>query len=219
MVATTDDKAALAIRKRIRELGLSQPKVSKLAGRSPAWLATQVLPDPENAVRYLAAKDPDTLQKLLRALRWTWEEFSEATGITLSGPFLEHQSFPRGVRMAPVLGEAAAGRPYEYPIPTDLYRPSTVIFFVSGDSMDDGSEDAIREGDMVLVDRSLTTLRNGGLYVLEIIGDGYTLKEARKLNGEWVFIPWNPAHPVLRPEEVRVVGEVYAVNRFRRVRR
>ncbi|MFM9420688.1 LexA family protein [Thermus scotoductus] len=218
MVAVAEEKAALAIRKRIRELGLSQPKVSRMAGRSPAWLATQVLPDPANAIRYLAAKDPETLERLLRALQWTWDEFSEATGISLSGPFTE-QHVPSNVRMVPVLGEAAAGRPFEYPIPADLYRPSTAIFFVSGDSMDDGSEDAIRDGDMVLVDRSLTAVRNGGLYVLEIIGDGYTLKEARKLNGEWVFIPWNPAHPVLRPDEVRVVGEVYAVNRFRRLRR
>ena len=85
--------------------------------------------------------------------------------------------------------------------------------------MDDGTEDAIREGDMVLVDTSVKELKPGGLYVLEIVGDGYTLKEARKLNGEWVFMPWNPKHPAVRPDEVKVVGKVYAVNRFRTVRR
>ncbi|MEC5128495.1 S24 family peptidase, partial [Verrucomicrobiales bacterium BCK34] len=147
-------------------------------------MATQVLPDPENAIRYLAAKDPATLQKLLRALQWSWDEFSRATGISLEMPFSEQRAIPDNIRTAPVLGEATGGRPYEYPIPADLYRPTTAIFFVSGDSMDDGTEDGIRDGDMVLVDRSLTALRNGGLYVLEIIGDGYTVKEARKLNGE-----------------------------------
>ena len=89
------------------------------------------------------------------------------------------------------------------------------MYEVQGDSMDDGTERAIRDGDLVLVDTNLTELRPGKVYVVEILGDGLTVKEARKLNGEWLFIPWNPAHAPLRAEEVRVLGEVYAVSRYR----
>ncbi len=113
----------------------------------------------------------------------------------------------------PVLGVAAGGKPYEYPVPRSLWRPGGAVFMVEGNSMDDGTERAIRDGDMVLVDTTLTHLQTGKLYVLEIIGDGYTIKQARKLNGEWVWLPFNPEHPALHPKEVRVVGQVYKVLR------
>lgn len=104
----------MAIRKRIRELGLSQPKVSRMVGRSASWLATQVLPDPENAIRYLWAKDPEAFNRLLRVLQWTPEEFSRETGIQLPGaeipgsiplPALMADAVERGE----VLGELVSG--------------------------------------------------------------------------------------------------------------
>jgi repressor LexA len=118
--------------------------------------------------------------------------------------------------MMPVLGVAAGGKPFEYPVPAELWRPNGVVFIVDGDSMDDGTERAIKDGEMLLVDTSLTDLQSGKLYVVEIIGDGYTVKEARRINGEWVLLPWNPNHPVLKPHEARVVGQVYASGLFRK---
>jgi repressor LexA len=81
--------------------------------------------------------------------------------------------------------------------------------------MDDGTERAIRDGDLVLVDTNLSELHPGKVYVVEILGDGLTVKEARQLGGEWFLMPWNPQHPPLRAEEARVLGEVYAVSRYR----
>lgn len=199
------------IQERRRQLGLTQEEVALRAGVSPS-LITKL----EQGRQDILKMKTINLMRLLDVLGLTPEDLG-----------LEHVPRPHphsdlvlaNARMVPVLGSTAAGQPYGYPVPVDLYRPSSAVFFVEGDSMDDGSEDAIRDGDMVLVDLSLTELRPGKLYVVELIGDGYTLKEARKLNGEWVLIPWNPAYPITRPDEARVVGEVYAVSRFRRVRR
>jgi SOS-response transcriptional repressor LexA len=63
--------------------------------------------------------------------------------------------------------------------------------------MDDGTERAIRDGDLVLVDTNLTELHPGKVYVVEILGDGLTVKEARQLGGEW--LPHALESPRTRP--------------------
>lgn len=204
------------IRSKREALGLTQEEVALRSGLSPSLIAKL-----EQGRQDLLRMQTANLLSLLRVLNISPSELADMLSVELQELVQAYtpSASPAKIRMVPILGEATAGKPYEYPIPAELHRPNTAVFFVSGDSMDDGTEDAIKDGDMVLVDTSLTRLRPGGLYVLEILGDGYTIKEARKLNGEWVFIPWNPNHPPLRPDEVRVVGEVYVVNRFRKVRR
>jgi len=211
--AVESKKMGQLLKARREELGLTQEEVALRAGVSPSLVAKL-----EQGRQDIWDMKVSNFVGLARALQLDpihlRQLFSDVEQSVLKATLA-----PATTKTAPVLGEAAAGKPFEYPIPADLYRPTTAIFFVSGDSMDDGTEDAIREGDMVLVDTSVKELKPGGLYVLEIVGDGYTLKEARKLNGEWVFMPWNPKHPAVCPDEVKVVGKVYAVNRFRTVRR
>jgi len=199
------------LRTRREELGLTQEEVALRADVSPSLIAKL-----EQGRQDLSRMKVGNLIRLAEVLKITPDELRKLLG---EPTFPLVNLIPAKVKMVPVLGEAMAGKTIEYGIPVEYYRPGSVVFFVSGDSMDDGTEKAILDGDMVLVDTSLTDLRPGGLYVLEIIGDGYTVKEARKLNGEWAFFSWNPNYGILRPDEVRVVGEVYAVNRIRRVRR
>ncbi len=158
----------------------------------------------------------DNFYALIRALEWGLQSFAEETGLDIPHSlYSQADVLPADVKFVPILGAAMGGKPYEYPIPRSLYRPGSAVYEVQGDSMDDGTERAIREGDLVLVDTTLTTLRPGKVYVVEIIGDGLTVKEARQIDGEWLFFPWNPHHRPLRGDEVRVLGEVYAVSRNR----
>ena len=71
------------IKERLKELGLSQAKFSKMVGKSPGWAAARFLPNVFNMLRYFAYKEPQTIDKILRALQWSPEEFAEATGIEI----------------------------------------------------------------------------------------------------------------------------------------
>lgn len=83
--AITDEKAGLAIRRRMRELGLSQKELGARVGKSQAWVSQELLRTPEQVIRYLWARDPEAVQRLLHALQLTPEEFSRETGIQLPG--------------------------------------------------------------------------------------------------------------------------------------
>lgn len=112
-------------------------------------------------------------------------------------------------RNAPILGVAEAGQPFEYPVPIELYRPNMVVYQVSGSSLDSGSPDAIKDGDYLFIDTNDQELRNGKLYVFEIIGDGHCVKRARLVNDEWLLMSDNPEYPTLKITEVKIVGKVY----------
>lgn len=204
---------AAAIAARRRELGKTQEDLAFETGLSQS-LISQI----ERGVHHPLRLTAENFHALLKALQWGLHSFSEATGIEVPVERFAYADIaPASIRFVPILGGTMAGKPFEYPIPREYYRPGAAVYEVQGDSMDDGTERAIKEGDLVLVDTSLRDLRPGKLYVLEIIGDGYTLKEARKVGDDWLFISWNPAYEVLRPDEVRVVGQVYSISRFREV--
>ena len=67
----------------------------------------------------------------------------------------------------------------------------------------------IHDGDWVLVDTSLTKPINGKVFLLEIIGDGTTVKRLRQVAGQWVFLSDNPGGETWTADQVRIVGEVY----------
>jgi len=169
------------------------------------------------------------MSALLRALDWTAAEFERVTGMELGqfkqvhpgeAPTSFMTSIPGGLQLVSVVATANGGRPSEYAIPVkrDLVRPATRAFHVEGSSMDDGTEDGIRDGDWVLVNTSLTELENGKVYLIEIIGDGMTIKRLRRAGPDWLFLPDNPAGHALRLNEARVIGQVYAKVSYGKVR-
>jgi repressor LexA len=195
-----------------KALGLTQEEVALRADVSPSLVAKL-----EQGRQNIQSMQLENYVRLCRVLGLDPVAFAAEAGVELpSSVGVRLAEVPSDLRMMPVLGVAAGGKPFEYPVPAELWRPNGVVFIVDGDSMDDGTERAIKDGEMLLVDTSLTDLQPGKLYVVEIIGDGYTVKEARRINGEWVFLPWNPHHPVLKPHDVRVVGQVYASGLFRK---
>ncbi len=219
------------LRRRRRELGLTLADVARDVGVTDVYVGSV-----ERGVRSLERWPWQRLEALRRALQWTPEEFYEATGIELpvmgagsgslgvtgggSGNVQNPPTLPSGYTMIPVVGAANGGKPVEYTVPIreDVMRPGAVAFEVHGDSMDDGSAEAIRNGDLVLVDTSLTDLVPGKVYLVELPGQGLMVKRLRRVGDALWFMSDNPINGSFPAEDaVRVVGQVYGKVSFGRV--
>lgn len=163
------------------------------------------------------------LAELLRVLEWTQADWLAALGQPIdetseseepNQPVDGHgfMEIPGGMLRVPVMGIANGGKPTGWmPVRKSAVRgANTRAFEVQGDSMAVGDRDGIRDGDCVLVDTSLTKPVNGKVFLLEIIGDGMTVKRLRQIEGQWLFISDNPeVGETWREDQVRIVGRVY----------
>ncbi len=206
---------AEALRRRREELGLTQ---EELAARTANELGEELLAQRTISALELGQLYPlklttERLSAYLKALRWTPEEFYEATGLEVPLVYRPSGEPREDVVWLPVVATGTAGRPWPQegilPVPREFVRPGSILVRVDGDSMDTGDDRGIKDGDYVLVDPNLTDLRDGHVYLVEIAGDGLAVKRAKKAGKGWVFISDNPAGPVLTPSEARVVGQVY----------
>lgn len=122
----------------------------------------------------------------------------------------------------PVYGSANGGTRSEYGIPVDpeLVRcENTHAYEVAGNSMDTGTESGIRDDECGLVDTSLTKCIPGRVFLLEIIGDGMTVKHRRVFDGEWPFASHNAeVVETWRGDQVRVIGHVYGKVNLKAIR-
>lgn len=168
-----------------------------------------------------------SLRTLSYLLKWSSDEFEEHVGVPVGKvPYLDDGPDNRttirseellvvgGLVKVPVFGVANGGKPHDYGVllvkPSMVRGDNTRAFQVEGDSMDTGREGAIMDGDYVLVDLSLTEPVNGRVFLLEIIGDGMTVKRLRNVDGAWVFLSDNPeAGESWRDDQVRIIGRVY----------
>lgn len=166
----------------------------------------------------IAASSPARIRALARGLQWSLDEFERNIGVPGSSaqvvaPVGGPVRLVGGLVMVPVVGTANGGRPAEYGVPVKpkLVRgDNTRAFEVQGDSMDTGKEGSIQDGDWVLVDLSLTEAVNGKVFLLEILGDGMTVKRLRRVAEAWLFLSDNPsAGESWRDDQVRIIGQVY----------
>jgi len=103
------DRAGVAIRRRMRELGLSQPDLGRALGRSYSWVNMYLLERPVYTLRRMWVQNPDLIARLLKALQWTPEEFTREIGIQLPGAGIPG-SIPVVRYRIPVI-DAGAGPP------------------------------------------------------------------------------------------------------------
>lgn len=218
-----------AIYERRDVLGISGPEAAMLsetyAREKPAIYAKfsqQTLSrwESDRTGAIIAASSPARIRSLARVLQWTLEEFSTKVGVPAVGWELvapRDDAAPTrlvgGLVIVPVVGLANGGRPSEYGLPVEpsLVRgDNTRAFQVEGDSMANAAGGGIRDGNWVLVDTSLTTPVNGRVFLLEIIGDGMTVKRLRRVGDAWIFMSDNPAvGESWREDQVAIVGQVY----------
>lgn len=215
----TLSKAGIAIRRMLKDLDppRSQHDLGQALGKSQGWVSTYLLRDTDSTLRRLWLENPAKIETLLDFLRKSPEQFEQETGVKLpifSRP--DNATTSRSVvyKLVPIRSMSMGGLPLDeeqYPVPVSLWRPGMEIFAHEGDSMvrDDGS--GIHPGAYIFVDTNALDLRNRELFMFRIPGNGYVLKEARKINGHYKLVSWNPLETVLEPEEVEIVGHVYEV--------
>lgn len=206
-------------------LGLTGPEVAamseQLAASDPARYAKfsqQTLSrwESDKTGAIIGASSPARLRALATALQWSSDEFEDSVGVPLgAGRAIESGKVKLvgGLVMVPLVGVANGGMPTEYvlPVKPSLVRGgNTRAFQVSGNSMAVGPDGGIQDGDWVLVDIALRQPVNGKVFLLEVIGDGMTVKRLRNVDGQWVFMSDNPeAGEAWREDQVRIVGRVY----------
>ncbi len=91
--------------------------------------------------------------------------------------------------------------------------PASVWLIVDGTSMDDGSPEGFRQGDLILVDPD-AGWGSGDFVIIANGGDEWTFKRIRKDGPTWFMEAMNPGYaPRVRaiPEGWRVVGRVVEV--------
>ena len=194
---------------RLRELregfGLGVREVARL---SEGAFTHSYVSNLENGVSAWSKASLTTLKGFARAFGISVDELIRRVSDDEGDP-PKPQPKLSGFRLAPILGAVNAGLPHDYPVPSKLYRACTGVYQVQGESMTTGDPDSIQDGDWLLIDRSVTEIQDGKVYVFEILGDGYTVKRARKFNGAFYLVSDNPEHPSFKPSEVRVIGQVY----------
>ncbi|MFA5551628.1 MAG: S24 family peptidase [Trueperaceae bacterium] len=175
----------------------------------------------------IGASSPARLRALAKLLKWTAEEFEEKVGVPVASGRITVSTDNRlrlvgGLVMVPLVGVANGGPPSDYGVPVipELVRgDNTRAYLVEGNSMAIGEDRGIQDGDWVLVDTSLTKPASGLVFLLEIIGDGMTVKRLKRIQGEWLFMSDNPeADETWRPDQVRIVGHVYGKVDFTEIR-
>lgn len=73
----------MLLRRRISEVEGTQRSVGKEAGRSQAWVSSELLGDTQRVVKHLWVNEPDTLERLASALEWSVPELVEQVGVAL----------------------------------------------------------------------------------------------------------------------------------------
>jgi repressor LexA len=208
------------IKRRLKQLGLSQADFSKRLGKSPGWAAARFFPDVERAVRYFAYMDPKTLDRMLSVLRWTPEEFARETGIHIPLEAPHPDLSPVARYRIPVV-DAGAGPPMwseeaEYivlHIPELRGKSERELFAVRvhGDSM----EPTLREGDVVVF-WTQGAVEPGRIVAVHVHWDGVVIKRLQRHGGTWYLYSDNPEHPpVPLLEADKVLG--VAVNLVRKI--
>jgi repressor LexA len=160
---------------------------------------------------------------LLGVFDWSVLDFQRETGLQvgLATPILMSERLaqankkrlidhaaPVGFHLVEVVA-ASAGMPVTYPVPDSIWRKGARVYKIAGDSMETPSG-GLKDGDWVVVDTTQKHVQEGKVYCLEIIGNGHTIKRARKLGGKWWLTSDNSVHKSFQADEAIVIGLVYS---------
>ncbi|WP_041554109.1 S24 family peptidase [Oceanithermus profundus] len=107
---------------------------------------------------------------------------------------------------------------YAVPIREDMMRPEAIAFEVQGDSMDDGTPNTIRDGNVVIVATLLTDLVRGEVFLVELPGQGLMAKRLRRVSDAPWFLSDKPTNDFFPAGDVVwVVGQTYGKLSYSRV--
>lgn len=212
------------------ERPLSQAAVERLTDRlGPGRRVTQAyLSKIENGHQALDGVDPRRLEALRVALGVDQDAFEAGTGIRVASgarlPDRPADDDPASLAPPPLGGItlavralASAGSPVvpgeemlgAFTLPEAAYRPGLEVYQAEGDSMTTLDPRAsIDDGDVLIVDTTDLTPRDGKVFVIESPAHGVCVKRVRALGDQlWLFSD-NPRHPPFQFDSATVRGRV-----------
>lgn len=217
------DRAGIAIGRRLQDVDLTQADLVRILKKSQSWVSQVLLDQADKTLRRLYVNDPELLIRLMEALKWTPEQFAQETGVgfvvqvaeVAPGARLRDSAVPAELVRVPFRGVASAGAAPDpdavIEIPRKLARVGVAVYVVDGESMLPNLDD----GDSVLVDESVTTLRNNAVFAIRPGGNGVQIRRCMILRslGRTVFVPDNEGYPEydLEEDDVEVLGHVYSI--------
>ena len=210
MVKNETNKAATAIRRRIKERDWTQGTLAQRLGKSQAWVSSSLLVRTQETIDYLLYKQPQVFRLLLGALGWTLEQFNEETGLVISGSnSLSTEAIPETLVMVKVIGTNT-----QLPVSSSIARVTAQAYKMPDNSMDDGSADAIREGDWVLVDFADVTPVNGRRYLISNV-KGLCVRRLLRVGDAWIWAADNIEAASLQGSAANIEGACYTVLSYR----
>lgn len=130
------EEANLVIRRRMRELGITQKELGKRVNKSQAWVSQELLSDVQQTIKRLWVNEPYNLSALARALEWSDYELIEKAGVAIpvqqpqvltssDQAFLDRYGDRADLSvLIPVYGSLAAGiKGFEEATEPEDYRP------------------------------------------------------------------------------------------------
>lgn len=222
------NRAVLALRRRLKDLGLTQTELALRIGRVQGWVSGRLFIDPDATLRHLAYKDPDTLAKLLDALQWSsLEELNRSTGLDIPTSQalqdevqVDTEDLRGGTRTIPVYDLLSAGPGGDggtlidvIDIPAAWEGPHAA-YEVVGDSM----APDIPEGARVVV-RVQDYASPGNEIVVWVPDHGMLVKYLERITpeGELVLTSYNPEYRPIWAKDAKIYGVVVEVRLRRRV--
>lgn len=220
-------RAVLAIRRRLKDRGLSQTELAQRTGRVQGWVSSRLLVDPDATLRYLAYKDEETLAKLLDALGWSIEELNRSTGLDIPTSQglkdevqLETEDLRGGTRTIPVYDLLSAGPGGDGGTVIDVidipgaWEGHHAAYQVTGDSM----APDIPPGAIVVV-RVQDYATPGNEVVVWSPDHGMLVKKLERITneGDVVLTSYNPNFKPIWTRDVKFYGVVVEVRLRRRV--
>ncbi|GEM47176.1 LexA family protein [Deinococcus cellulosilyticus] len=99
------------------------------------------------------------------------------------------------------IGELSLERVGWVKVRADYCKNEYLYIKVAGHSMDDGSDHAIKDGDIVVINTADRDARVGKIYMWEHPSVGPCLKKLDHIDGELMLTSLNPAHKPFVPED------------------
>ncbi len=122
-------------------------------------------------------------------------------------------------KFVPLLSLVGAGTPKELfdrepigfvAVPSWDFKPSLTALKISGESM----EPSLKDGAEIIVDRNISEIIDGKVYVIYIRDNGIVIKRLYRAPGAVILRSDNPASPeiICKPDEIEIQGKILKVS-------
>jgi len=202
-----------------RKAKLTQPALAKKCG----WPSQSRVSNYERDEREPRSADIKILAKALRVSE-VWLLTAENESSVSQPQDVQSKMIPliswvtAGAWEDPIDNHAVGDAEEWLPCPPNCQAGSTFALNITGDSMDDGSKDGYRDGEIIFVDGSQIEPKHNSDVVVKNGGGKVTFKRLLNSNGTWYLKPLNPDWPdkiIELDEHAALVGRVLFSGKFR----